>query len=125
MLLRRLGIHNLEVVELYDIEPWTVDHLDPHGLIFCYVCSNEDEPEKEDAANNYDAPDSDARDIWFANQLGDDACASQAILNVIFNAHSIQMGPILRSFYNDTEKMSWVVSLAACFHFFVLTLEHR
>ncbi|KAK7696390.1 hypothetical protein QCA50_001044 [Cerrena zonata] len=109
MLMRKLGIPNLEMVELYDIEPWAVDHLNPHGLIFCYVCPDDDEAESEDTANNYDAPDPDARDIWFANQLSNDSCASQALLNVIFNCRNIQLGPTLQYFYNDTEKMSWVM----------------
>lgn len=109
MLIRKLGIQNLEVVELYGIEPWAVDHLNPHGLIFCYLCTEYAELENEDIADNYDAPDPDARNIWFANQLSDDSCASQALVNVIFNCHNVQLGTSLQRFYNDTEKMSWVV----------------
>ena len=31
-LVRRLGVRAVDVVELYDIEPWAVDHLRPLGL---------------------------------------------------------------------------------------------
>ena len=59
-----------------------------------------------------DLDDPDARSVWFlfANQLSDDACASQAILNVLFNCKGIELGPELRNFALDTEKMSPVVS---------------
>lgn len=36
-LTRKLGVKNISLVELYDIEPWATDHLLPHGLIFCYL----------------------------------------------------------------------------------------
>ena len=64
--------------------------------------------------NEYDdtdeVEDSDARSVWFANQLSDDACASQAILNVLLNCKGVDIGPHLREFAADTEKMSPVVS---------------
>ncbi|CAL1702373.1 unnamed protein product [Somion occarium] len=109
MLMRKLGVHGLEVMELYDIEPWAVDHLDPHGLIFCYLCADENGTEDEDVQDDCDAPDPDAQDIWFANQLSDDACASQAMLNIIFNCRGVQLDPSLHRFHMDTEKMSWVM----------------
>ena len=111
MLMRKLGIQNLEVVELYDIEPWAVDQLRPHGLIFCYLCTEDTESDDEHIASNYDGPDPDAADIWFANQLSDDSCASQALLNVVFNCQDVKLGLTLQHFYNDTEKMNWVVCI--------------
>lgn len=103
MLLRRLGVQDLEVVEVYDIAPWAIDHLNPRGLIFCYLCPEDVSGEDEDT---YDASDPDAEDIWFAHQLSDDACASQALLNVIFNCENVELGDILHTFLSDTRKMS-------------------
>ena len=106
ILLRKLGMSGLEVVEIYDIEPWAVNHLDIRGLIFCYPCG-------DDGAGTSDAHDDvvdpDADDVWFAHQLSTDACASQAILNVALNLEGVDMSPSLREFYQDTERMSPLV----------------
>ncbi|KAG6828876.1 hypothetical protein H0H92_006485 [Tricholoma furcatifolium] len=101
-LTRNLGVSNIEVVEVYDIEPWAVDHLNPHGLIFCFRW-------KKDTHRPGDFRDPAAERVWFANQLSDDACASHAILNVLLNCPHISIGEELRSFRSDTEKMSPVM----------------
>ncbi len=107
-LLHKLGIRGLEVTELYSVEPFATDHLNPYGLIFCYLC--EDSPgAQDDTTISDDLEDSDARAIWFANQLSDDACSSQAILNVLLNCKGVDIGSELREFAADTEKMSPVV----------------
>lgn len=54
--------------------------------------------------------DEDAQRVWFATQLSDDACASQAILNVLLNCHGINLGERLSDFQADTVEMSPVVS---------------
>ena len=112
MLLRKLGIVGLEVTELYGIEPWAVDHLNPLGLIFCYLCADETEQNDDDATNAFDVPDPESESVWFAHQLSDDACASQAILNVVLNCREVQLGSDLRHFYEDTVTMSSVVGAA-------------
>ena len=111
MLIRKLGVRGLEVTELYGIEPSETDHLNPHGLVFCYLC--DDDAGAEGGFQEEDElADPDARDVWFANQLSDDACASLAVLNVLFNCRGVDLGPALREFAADTEKMSPVVRLA-------------
>ena len=110
-LIRKLGVRGLEVTELYGIEPSETDHLNPHGLVFCYLC--DDDAGAEGGFREEDElADPDARDVWFANQLSDDACASLAVLNVLFNCRGVDLGPALREFAADTEKMSPVVRLA-------------
>jgi hypothetical protein len=98
-LTRNLGIRGLEVVELYDIEPWAVDHLNPKGLIFCFLWH-------KDTHRMTDFEDPAAGRVWFANQLIDDACASQAILNVVLNCPDVDIGENLRVFRSETENMS-------------------
>lgn len=107
-LIRKIGVQALEVIELYSVEPYETDHLNPYGLIFCYLCDS-----GEDATDGLTSDeafiDPDARSIWFAEQLSDDACASQAILNVLLNCKGIDIGPALKEFAADTERMSAVV----------------
>ncbi|KAH8105390.1 cysteine proteinase [Cristinia sonorae] len=105
MLLHEMGVEGLEVTEVYDIAPWAIDHLSPRGLIFCYLCPEETQGDRDDV-ETYDAPDADAEDVWFANQLADNACASQALLNVVLNCENIDLGERLGSFLSDTCKMS-------------------
>jgi ubiquitin carboxyl-terminal hydrolase L5 len=101
--IRSLGVGGLQVVELYDIEPWAVDHLSPHGLVFCFLWHN-------DVHRPADFGDPDAERVWFANQLSDDACASLAILNVLLNtSDDVHLGSQLREFKADTERLSSVV----------------
>lgn len=106
--IRKLGVQGLEVIELYSVEPYETDHLNPYGLIFCYLCDSGDDTTDEFASNE-DLNDPDARSIWFANQLSDDACASQAILNVLLNCEDVDIGPSLKEFAADTDRMSAVV----------------
>lgn len=101
-LTRKLGIKGLEVVEIYDIEPWAVDHLRPRGLFFCFLWH-------KDHHRPSDFKDPAAERVWFANQLIDDACASQAILNVALNCPDIDIGEDLKNFRLETESMSSVV----------------
>ncbi|KAJ6621875.1 hypothetical protein B0H10DRAFT_2214921 [Mycena sp. CBHHK59/15] len=101
-LTRRLGIRGLELLELYDIEPWAVDHLNPRGLVFCFMW-------RKDAHRPGDFDDPAAERVWFANQLSDDACASLAILNVVLNCPDIEVGEELAMFRKETESMSPVM----------------
>ncbi|KAF9815128.1 hypothetical protein IEO21_04746 [Rhodonia placenta] len=101
-LIQKLGVKGLEVIELYDIEPWAVDHLNPHGLIFCYMCT--EESDNFETGDELDDPD--AERVWFANQLSDDACSSQAILNVLLNRPQIYLSDELSDFKKITDDMS-------------------
>ncbi|KAF9783901.1 cysteine proteinase [Thelephora terrestris] len=106
-LVRSLGVQSLQVVELYDIEPWASDHLHPiHGLVFCFLWKKDSDglPKKESCGLE-DGEDDSAK-LWFANQLSDDACASMAILNVLLNVQEVDIGERLRVFRNETERMS-------------------
>ncbi|KAM5540043.1 hypothetical protein V8D89_006183 [Ganoderma adspersum] len=107
-LIRKLGVAGLEVTELYSVEAFATDHLNPYGLIFCYLCEPDSSAKPEFNADD-DLDDPDAYSIWFANQLSDDACASQAILNVLLNCRGVDLGQELKEFAADTEKMSPVM----------------
>lgn len=106
-LVRTLGVQGLQVVELYDIEPWASDHLHPiYGLVFCFLWRKDNDvlPKKE--SNGLEDGEDDSAKLWFANQLSDDACASMAILNVLLNVEEVDVGESLRVFRSETERMS-------------------
>ncbi|KAI0086765.1 cysteine proteinase [Irpex rosettiformis] len=102
-LIRKLGIRGLEVTEIYDIEPWATDHLKPRGLIFCYPF-DDDEGIQNDPDGELSL-DPDAENIWYAYQLSNDTCASQAVLNVVLNLTGVDMEGDLRRFSSETTKM--------------------
>ena len=93
----------MEVAELYSIEPWAVNNLKPRGLIFCYAY------QEENRSRHDELPDPTAERVWFANQVIDDACASQAILNVLFNCPGVDIGQQLGMFKRETSELSPVV----------------
>ncbi|KAJ7644005.1 ubiquitin C-terminal hydrolase [Roridomyces roridus] len=101
-LTRRLGIRRVELIELYDIEPWAVEHLSPRGLVFCFLW-------RKDNHRPSDFADPAAARVWFANQLSDDACASLALLNIALNCPDLAVGEELEEFRRETEGMSPVM----------------
>ena len=109
-LLRKLGVRGLGVTEIFDItDSFVGNGLDPRGLIFCYPCSDEGEAQLYDNHEYEDEPDPDAEDLWFSYQLCNDACASQAIVNIILNLENVDIQGPLEEFKRDTEKMSPLV----------------
>jgi ubiquitin carboxyl-terminal hydrolase L5 len=64
---------------------------------------------RKDAHRPADFNDPAAERVWFANQLSDDACATHAILNVLLNCPTIDLGDELRAFRRETERMSPLV----------------
>lgn len=57
------------------------------------------------AGDTSNSEDIDFNEIWFANQLIHNACATQAILNVIFNCPQLDIGTKLRHFKDFTRNM--------------------
>ena len=108
-LVRTLGAQGLQVVELYDIEPWASDHLHPiYGLVFCFLWRKDNDVLPKKKPDGSEDGEDDSAKLWFANQLSDDACASMAILNVLLNVEEgeVDVGERLREFRNETERMS-------------------
>lgn len=106
-LVRTLGVRGLQVVELYDIEPWASDHLHPiYGLVFCFLWKKDNDVLSKKKPESIEDGGDDSAKLWFANQLSDDACASMAILNVLLNVENVDIGEKLKEFRNETERMS-------------------
>jgi hypothetical protein len=106
-LVRTLGAQDLQVVELYDIEPWASENLHPiYGLVFCFLWRRDNDAPLNKKPNGPEEGEDDSAKLWFANQLSDDACASMAILNVLLNVEEVDVGEKLREFRGETERMS-------------------
>ena len=117
-LIRRLGIKHLQFEEVYDIQtPYALSSIKPKGLVLCFMW-------KHDKHHPAEFNDPAANQIWFANQLSDDSCASLAILNVLFNCLDVDVGEELKRFKEETDEMSSVVSILISLpHHFLLSLN--
>jgi len=73
-------------------------------LVFCF-------PHQKDFHLRSDFSDPASEGIWFANQLSDDACATQAILNILLNVDKIYLGEYLTTFKQETAEFDAVVGL--------------
>jgi ubiquitin carboxyl-terminal hydrolase L5 len=49
------------------------------------------------------------RSVWFANQLGQDSCATVTMLNILFNCEEIEFGSELQCFKKETESLDPLV----------------
>lgn len=109
-LLQKLGICGLEFTELYDLEQLAgLGPAEPRGLILCLPYGRDVAPVVGEGFA--DDIDSAAQDMWFVNQLADDACASLALLNVVLNSTDVRLGDGLEEFRAETSEMSPVVRL--------------
>lgn len=96
-LIKKFGVTGVQVEELWSLDDEHFDNLKPiHGLIFLFKWVQDEEPSGSIVEENtYDK-------IFFAKQLVNNACATQAILSVLLNCkHSdISLGPNLEEFKN-------------------------
>ncbi|KAJ8672776.1 hypothetical protein QAD02_004036 [Eretmocerus hayati] len=91
-LIREFGVKGVQVEELYSLDDDQFDNLKPiHGLIFLFKWVQDDEP------SGTVVTDSRLDKIFFAKQVINNACATQAIISVLLNCkHSdISLGPNL------------------------------
>ncbi|KNH08672.1 ubiquitin carboxyl-terminal hydrolase [Perkinsela sp. CCAP 1560/4] len=102
-ILQRLGVKDTEVIELH-----TLDDLHPnslpgvqqvHGVIFLfkYIAT---------PSHATPSPSDDSHGLYFANQTVHNACATQALVNLLLNSReSVDIGPLLGEFYEMTSAL--------------------
>src|SRR5271169_1050543 len=74
---------------------WTLSSCRPvYGLIFLFQWKQE--------ANEEEVEISCPEDLWFANQVIDNSCASLALLNIILNVPNLDIGEHLSHFKDFT-----------------------
>ncbi|ODQ51448.1 hypothetical protein SAICODRAFT_9098 [Saitoella complicata NRRL Y-17804] len=89
------GVKNCQVEEVYSLDEESLASLEPvHGLIFLFRWKQD-----RDVQADFACPEN----VWFANQVIDNACASLAILNIVMNCADVDIGENLRSFRNFTK----------------------
>ncbi|KAG8998324.1 hypothetical protein FRB93_013800 [Tulasnella sp. JGI-2019a] len=99
-LMQRLGIARCEAQEIYSVGQNGLSHLGHiHGFLFCSTYAGLHFTAGQASVD----PES---DVWFANQLINDACATQAILNILLNCPDVNVGDKLRRFRDFTKGMS-------------------
>uniref|UniRef100_A0A914DZH2 Ubiquitin carboxyl-terminal hydrolase n=1 Tax=Acrobeloides nanus TaxID=290746 RepID=A0A914DZH2_9BILA len=92
-LIRGFGCEGVQVEELYSLDDESFCQLRPiYGLIFLFKWRQGDEPSG--------TLDADSKNIFFAQQAISNACATQAIVNLLLNVHEqeIKLGSTLEEF---------------------------
>ncbi|XP_066971736.1 ubiquitin carboxyl-terminal hydrolase isozyme L5 [Macrobrachium rosenbergii] len=99
-LINRFGVKGVQVEELWSLDDESFSNLKPvHGLIFLFKWQQEDQPSGTVVQDNR------LDKIFFAKQMINNACATQAILSVLLNTKhaDVQLGPTLTEFKEFTQ----------------------
>ncbi|KAH7699495.1 ubiquitin carboxyl-terminal hydrolase [Aphelenchoides avenae] len=94
-LIKGFGVNGVQVEEIYTLDDESFERLKPvYGLIFLFKWRAGDEPTGK--------LDPDAKDVFFAQQVISNACATQAIVNLLLNskAEGVELGSTLEEFRN-------------------------
>lgn len=94
-LLSEIGVKDVEVAELYALEPAALSALGRvHGLVFLFKYGGERSDTSAGGDLRVPSPDG----VFFAQQVITNACATQAILSIVLNAPGVDAGPELGQF---------------------------
>ncbi|KAL2880878.1 hypothetical protein SGCOL_003905 [Colletotrichum sp. CLE4] len=98
-MLREMGVKDVKVQEVFTVDEDYVATLPQpvYGLIFLYQYFSE---------NYEDDAVVDSRDVWFANQTTDNACATVAMTNILMNSPGLDLGKDLQTFKDSTNSLS-------------------
>ncbi|GJQ10082.1 hypothetical protein GpartN1_g1873.t1 [Galdieria partita] len=95
-LLEDLGVKDVKVEEVVQLDATFLRSLEPvYGLIFLFKWLPE-QGNEEELSYSRDT------DLFFANQVIQNACGTQALLSVIFNAKDLELGSELAEFKEFT-----------------------
>ncbi|KAH6677532.1 ubiquitin carboxyl-terminal hydrolase [Halenospora varia] len=102
--LREYGVKGIKVEEVISLDDEMLGFLPQpvHGLIFLFRYREEEE-EEEDAEAEEKPPC--PKDVWFANQTTSNACATIALLNIVMNVPSVDLGDHLSAFKQTTQEL--------------------
>lgn len=102
-LIREFGCQGAQVDELWSLEPEVFRPLgEIYGLIFLFKWDGK----KETASQGAVVSDADHPELFFARQLINNACGTQALLSVLFNIakdKNVRLGEVLNNFATFTQ----------------------
>lgn len=102
-LIRNLGVSGVQVEELYDLDLSHLLSLSPvYGLIFLFKWEKDD---LIDDGRQLLTDEAQHRHIFFARQIVQNACATQAIVSVLLNRPEVKLGDGLDSFKDFTMEL--------------------
>jgi ubiquitin carboxyl-terminal hydrolase L5 len=97
-MIESFGVKGVQVEELYALDEHLLADLQPvYGLIFLFKWQQEKDRKGQSDPN---------ADVFFARQMITNACATQAILNILFNQTEVALGSELDSFKEMTKEFS-------------------
>ncbi|KAK9370818.1 ubiquitin carboxyl-terminal hydrolase [Lipomyces kononenkoae] len=115
-ILKDAGVNGAKVVELYSLDADSLRALPViFGLIFLFRWmpdAEDSESTRQPKKSNANTERENLQEPWFANQVSDNACASLALLNIVFNASSngnessLGLGEHLQQFREFTESFN-------------------
>ena len=94
-LIKDFGVKGLQVEELFSLDSESFEHLKPiYGLIFLFKCVSDDSVEGTIVQDNR------LDKIFFAKQVINNACATQAIISILLNMNErcLELGETLQEF---------------------------
>mmetsp|Transcript_12919 Transcript_12919/g.27227 ORF Transcript_12919/g.27227 Transcript_12919/m.27227 type:complete len:330 (-) Transcript_12919:97-1086(-) len=98
-LIELFGTKGVQVEEIYSLDRETLNGVAPvYGLIFLFKWNQESKKRK--------AADEDNPDVFFASQVVNNACATQALLSILLNRPEIELGDELTKFKQFTADFS-------------------
>ncbi|KAJ3126358.1 hypothetical protein HK098_007622 [Nowakowskiella sp. JEL0407] len=104
-LVEELGVTGIQFEELFDLSQ--LEELSPvYGLVFLFKYEGSQQPQSVDYTNT---------NVFFARQVIQNSCATQAILSILLNNPEISIGPILSEFKLfcndfDADTKGWAIS---------------
>ncbi|KAI9488263.1 ubiquitin carboxyl-terminal hydrolase [Zychaea mexicana] len=99
-LISGMGVRGVQVEEIWSLDESTMEQLKPIlGLIFLFKWQDASGGSEPTSGGQ---PDAAADHVFFANQVINNACATQAILSILLNRDDIDLGQELRNFKEFT-----------------------